>query len=322
MFPILSFSVLMAVLFNGPGWAKAILVLSAAPIAIVLNAIRVGIIGVLVDAYGIEMARGALHFMQGWVIFGGCLALLWMLARLLWGGREGHMLDLQGVNFSQARSDLAATQFREPTYFAIGATAALALVLAAWPSADRPLPDREALVTLPTLLPAWQAQSTPLLPDIERVLDADDYVDAALIAPGGTEPVNLFVAWYADQSSGKGLHAPEVCLPAGGWEIAALRRHSITIEGTEFAVNRAIITRQSERRLVYYWFDLRGQAMTSAVAAKAQVLVDRVTTGRSDGALIRIMTPIATGETDADAEARLHQVLRPILPLLPTYVPR
>ena len=46
-----------------------------------------------------------------------------------------------------------------------------------------------------------------------------------------------------------------------------------------------------------------------------------MTTGRSDGALIRYVTPIAADETEADAEARLMRFMALSLKPLPRFVP-
>ena len=43
---------------------------------------------------------------------------------------------------------------------------------------------------------------------------------------------------------------------------------------------------------------------------------------RSDGALVRLMSPMYTGETPAAAQARIMQLGDHVLPLLNNYIPR
>lgn len=83
LFPVMSFSYVFAVLYRGPVWIKAILLISAAPITVFMNSFRIGVIGVLVDSYGIEQAEGFLHYFEGWVIFIACILILFGLARLM-----------------------------------------------------------------------------------------------------------------------------------------------------------------------------------------------------------------------------------------------
>ena len=80
LFPILSFSYLFAILYRGPLLHKAVLLLLAAPLTVFMNSFRIGMIGVLVNSYGIEQAEGFLHFFEGWVIFGACVAILFGIA--------------------------------------------------------------------------------------------------------------------------------------------------------------------------------------------------------------------------------------------------
>jgi EpsI family protein len=163
-----------------------------------------------------------------------------------------------------------------------------------------------------------------LEPAVEEVLAADDYIDITYFAPGEQLPVNFFTAWYARQTEGQGLHSPEVCLPVGGWEIFSLAPYTVsmpdTVYGT-FEVNRAVIQKELSYQLVYYWFEQRGRRMTNDFAAKMTVIYDSLTLGRTDGALVRFVTPIGSDETEADADARLQRLMAEVLPRLPRFVP-
>jgi len=61
--------------------------------------------------------------------------------------------------------------------------------------------------------------------------------------------------------------------------------------------------------------------MTSDYAAKASVVYDSLTRGRSDGAMVRFVTPILDGEEDAQADARLQAFMDDVLPHLPKFIP-
>jgi hypothetical protein len=50
------------------------------------------------------------------------------------------------------------------------------------------------------------------------------------------------------------------------------------------------------------------------------LVVSGITEGRTDGALVRLTTPILPGETEAIAEARMLELLRPLSGILPQYV--
>jgi EpsI family protein len=48
---------------------------------------------------------------------------------------------------------------------------------------------------------------------------------------------------------------------------------------------------------------------------------DAITKQRTDGALIRLITPVYETESLADAEARLQHFVRDIVPVLEEYIP-
>jgi exosortase D (VPLPA-CTERM-specific) len=83
MFPLMSFGMLVAYLYNAPFWQRAVLFLSTIPITILMNAGRIGLIGLLYEIYGIDTANGMLHDFQGWAIFIFSLLLLLIEVRLL-----------------------------------------------------------------------------------------------------------------------------------------------------------------------------------------------------------------------------------------------
>ncbi|SDF16556.1 VPLPA-CTERM-specific exosortase XrtD [Limimaricola pyoseonensis] len=329
LFPILSFSYLFAILYRGPMWHKVVLFLAAAPLTVLMNSFRIGMIALLVNRYGIGQAEGFLHFFEGWVIFGACIAVLFSMAVALQRltpdplpMRRAVDLDFGGLSEPAARLGRIA-----PTRgLGIGALATLGLAVLLWaaPARDATPPARDGFALFPRMAGDWSGAARPLEPEVEAVLAADDYIDITYAAPGMAAPVNFFSAWYARQTEGSGIHSPEVCLPVGGWEVSAIEPAAVSFPGTvygDFAVNRAVIRNGLSRQLVYYWFEQRGRRMTGDYAAKASVLWDGLTRGRSDGALVRFVTPIGPQESVAAAEARLQGLMAELLPRLPRFIP-
>ncbi|MDD1630254.1 MAG: exosortase [Methylococcaceae bacterium] len=69
LFPLASLAFLCAYLFKGPFSQKALIFLSSAPLTIFMNSFRIGVIGIMVDNWGTEMAEGFLHDFEGWIVF-------------------------------------------------------------------------------------------------------------------------------------------------------------------------------------------------------------------------------------------------------------
>ena len=329
LFPILSFSYIFAVLYQGPMWHKAILLISAAPITVLMNSIRIAIAGVLAQNYGVEWLDGFTHFFEGWVIFVACILLLFGLAWIMLKLQrrkitliEALDLDTSGLGTQAAR--LRLVQASPAMISAAVLVMAASLAWTALPERGQIQPDRRSFITFPDAIGAWQQVGSPkqLSPDVEQALKANDYHDISL-GNGDLPAVGLFMAWYADQSEG-GVHSPEICLPGAGWEIAWLERSDIgpaLNQSDPFDINRAIIQKGETRMMVYYWFEQKGRRVAWDFAAKLWLIVDGVRTGRTDGGMIRLTTLIGPNETDAQAEARLMDVLRGIKDEIPRYMP-
>ena len=327
LFPILSFSYLFSILYRGPLWHKAVLLLAAAPLTVLMNSIRIGVIGVLVDRYGIGQAEGFLHFFEGWVIFLACIGILFLMAMALqrmtrYPKPLSETIDLDFAGFGpQAARLLSIGPSRGLAAAALLSAAVMAAFVLA-PTPGQVKAERDPFQLFPRNIGEWSGTVDLLTPDIERVLGADDYINATYVAPGSDGYVSFFSAYYDNQTDGSGIHSPEVCLPAGGWEVFSIEPYEVDMTGTpygRFRLNRAVIQKGLSRQIVYYWFEQRGQRMTNDYLVKASAVWDGLTRGRTDGALVRFVTPITNGEAGADA--RLQRFMAVMLVRLPRFVP-
>ena len=73
--------------------------------------------------------------------------------------------------------------------------------------------------------------------------------------------------------------------------------------------------------LVYYWFDQRGRIVTSEYLAKWYIFRDSLMLNRTDGALVRVMTPVSDVADIGAADARLQDFIRVAAPRLSYHVP-
>lgn len=328
MFPIMSFTYVFAVLYRGPVWHKLVLLLSAVPIAILMNSVRIGIIGILVDRFGIEQAEGFLHVFEGWVIFLACIALLFLMAVAMQklSGDKRSLGEALEMDFSGLGPQMARVFTITPSRALISAACLTAALSAFWsfaPAREVSPPDREPFSLFPMQIGRWAGSSSLLDPSVEKVLEADDYISAYYRNPDEAEGVDLFMSYYASQTDGSAIHSPEVCIPGAGWEIFSINRVPVNLPDSQFGsfeLNRAIIQKGLEKQLVYYWFEGRGQRMTDDIAAKFQMFADSVLIGRTDGGLVRLITPIRENDVAA-AEDRLQRFLGTGIDRLSLFIP-
>ena len=89
-----------------------------------------------------------------------------------------------------------------------------------------------------------------------------------------------------------------------------------------FDVNRAVIQKGQQRQLVYYWFEQRGRRLAGEVETKLYTVYDSAFRGRADGALVRLTTPLASGEAEAVGDRRLQEFMSPALAAFPAFIPK
>ena len=331
LFPILSFSYIFALLYQGPKWHKVLLLVAAAPIAVFMNSVRIALAGILVQRFGLEWLEGFTHFFEGWVIFMSSVLILFGLAWVLLKLNPKKMslveaLDLDTDNVFPQLKRLSLTQ-ASPAL--ITATMLMIVSLVAFPMVpDRNTvaPDRYSFAAFPRSVGDWRqfGEEQSFTPAVERILAADDY-HAVQFGQSPTAPtIDFFTAWYEDLAADGVMHTPEICLPGAGWEIAKVEMVDISGElglSSPYKINRIIIQKGTERSLVYYWFTHMGHAIPRSASAKFSVLTRGVIAGRSDGSIVRLISPIGKGQSEEEAEAQMNDLLASILEEMPRFVP-
>jgi EpsI family protein len=170
-------------------------------------------------------------------------------------------------------------------------------------SARSVAPAHRALRTVPFDIGPWRGQDQPAF-DSEtlRILRADDYMNRMYVDAAGYV-AGLYVAFYASQRSGESIHSPLHCLPGTGWRPLSTTRTTIATAHGPVRVNRLLVEKASARQLVLYWFEGRGRSVASEFENRRLLVWDALRRGRSEGALVRITTPVGSDPSVADATA-------------------
>ena len=156
-------------------------------------------------------------------------------------------------------------------------------------------------------------------------LKLDDYLLAELRDSPSGDPINLYIAYYNSQRKGEAVHSPRSCLPGGGWQLRDFDQRTLSnvqIDGQPLRVNRTLIELGNQRQLVYYWFQQRGRVITNEFAVKWYLFWDALTRHRTDGALVRLITPLPASERRGRGGPSPHRFGAPTSrPTLTRYVP-
>ena len=324
LIPFLSLGFIGAYLFRAPFWQKAVLFIAVIPITIAMNSFRIAMIGVVSQFYGVSSAESFLHAFEGWAVFLLCIAILYTVMVVF------ALINRDATPFSPIRFPEAANVPRvsavvrrryAPLVVTLGALVIAAVYVHAGAAAVRVNLERAKLIGLPYENKVWSPKIRSISPQVEKVLGADDYIIFDM-HPGTKRNVSLYIAYLDYQRDDRSWHSPQQCIPGGGWYIEKLTRTPVDNgAGRTTLVNRVIIKKGRFTQLVYYWYRQRGREIASEWSLKFFLLADAVTRNRTDGALVRLTTPLLGKETLADADNRLKKALIELTPLLPKYIP-
>lgn len=159
----------------------------------------------------------------------------------------------------------------------------------------------EPLVSLPLDLGSWRGrEARPFPDDVVTLLGVDDYVHRIYVSEAGA-PINVYAGYYRSQRQGDTIHSPQNCLPGAGWQPIESDTVTLAGPGGDVRVNRYVIQKGIERQVVLYWYQGRGRTVASEYTNKALLMWDAATRQRTNGGLVRVMSPVLP-HTDASRE--------------------
>jgi len=198
-------------------------------------------------------------------------------------------------------------------------------------ASEQVFPPRESFAAFPLELGDWRCREREEIePDVLANLGASDYLVCNFASDDQTQVVNVYIGYHETQVREEGggsgetsIHPPAHCLPGSGWDIIAQDKVILDFAGLPerpAAVNRLVIARGDHRQLVYYWYQERGRVTADDWKKIIFQSWDRFRESRTDGALVRLTTPIFKGQEES-ADANVREIASLVLPLLPAYVP-
>jgi len=330
LLPLTCISFIVAYLYKAPFWKKIVVVVSAAPITILINSFRIAAVAVLVGYFGSQMAEGFLHQFEGWVVFIiGTLFLgleIVALERFRWS-----KVEMESIMDRPVTSEHVVDPFKISlpliltVLVCVGTLGVTTLIASEYRSTPNPV--RKSFAEFPPRIDRWTAQRGQLGPGIVDTLKATDYYIGDFVETSGSPSVNLFVAYYDSLSKGAAIHSPRVCLPGSGWEFAWFeeRDFSELATGVPGTYNYVLVQKGEQKILMYYWFQQRERRTANEFRMKYNLLVDSLSRSRRDGALVRLSTAIVAtaGEKgEVEAKARLRALAHAALPKLSSYLPQ
>jgi EpsI family protein len=199
--------------------------------------------------------------------------------------------------------------------------AGTALLLHTRPGADRN-PPSEPLEQLPGVIAGWTGSDQTIDQETLDVLGAGNFLSRIYTQEQSPAPISLFVGYFPTQRTGQTIHSPKHCLPGAGWVFESSDYVDLAdASGKPHRVGEYMIANGESRQFVIYWYQAHGRSVANEYMAKIYMVADAIRLNRTDGALVRVITPIASSESIPAAKKRAEAFTMQLAPLLPRFIP-
>jgi exosortase D (VPLPA-CTERM-specific) len=301
-------------------WVRVVLLCLTVPIAVVANSFRVFGTGVLMQFGYRDEAEGVPHALAGSLIFAVALMMLFAAHRvilLIW--KSGPAVPRNPAHLQEQRAPEVRVEAGSFRYWVVTVPMLATAIGLQFVSSG----DLNHVGFLPSTIGDWTGSNVPISPEELAILGPGEYLQRNYEKASQSQPkINLFIPFFPSQSAGDTIHSPDHCLLGAGWfpisrEVIQLTRP----DGSSIPVNRYLVSKSGQRLLVLYWFQAHGRVVASEWRAKYYLISDSIGMHRSDGGMVRLMTPMLDGESPGAAQGRMMNFVSQFLPLLDSYIP-
>ncbi len=165
-------------------------------------------------------------------------------------------------------------------------------------SSKEVIPNGPPWSEFPSQVGMW-SQTAELTEDAASLakLQPDDYIDRNYVTKDGRQ-INFFVAYFKTQRTGHAPHSPEACLPGAGWQTVSASVIPIGVPSarTTINANQFIVQDEGAQMAVFYWYQTARHTVADQYGYQFYAIPELLFHGRTDVALIRVITPMPGGD--------------------------
>jgi len=183
-------------------------------------------------------------------------------------------------------------------------------------------PPHLQVTDFPRQVGGWQGgDALPFSADTLQVLGPGEFLERIYQRP--SQPgVDLFLAYFPSQRTGDTIHSPRHCLPGAGWEPIESSPLQLTgPDGKPITVNYWVIAKGEQKQVALYWYQAHGRVVANEYRAKVYQVWDAMRLNRTDGSLVRVITPVSGLVSLDSAKQRDVNFAEQLLPMLGSYIP-
>ncbi len=332
---LLALSALIGYLWLRSGWRRALVFGLAFPLTFVGNVVRIGAIVFAGEWLG-QTAGERVHDWAGFLVF--VVVLGGVLAASTWLAKGEGAVEAEGAGEAERgeaicnvlRYKWGSRAWRGTAVVAMMAVAVVSLIerVDAWEvRAVAGIPLAEDGIN-PAPLPAfvgteWIGRETEVTVVEREMLPADTGFSRRLYVSVADRRQQVLVSIVLSGRDRTSIHRPEICLVGQGWSIGQRTEtqfangQGLVVPAALLRLQRDVTDRQGQRVVVpalfAYWFVGQTEVATTTAGRLWRTALNRLRLRPDRWAYVVAQTVQLPGETEAEARARMDNVVDPLL---------
>ena len=182
------------------------------------------------------------------------------------------------------------------------------------------VPVNQPLVEIPRRLGSWRMLSQAQFDENTlAVLKPTDYLSRVYIDEAKNR-VSFYLGYHGGGPDSGPIHSPKHCLPGSGWQLFSTREKELSLGTEKVSMVQAVYQNVDARELFLYWFQVRGESITSEYVLKLIEIKNSILYNRRDSAFIRLS--VSFQDDLADAVAVGERFIRDFYPYIRDGLPK
>ena len=315
IFALFAVALIYAYFSPVPWIAKFLVSASAVPIAILANLVRIIVIATLAYYLGPVALNSPIHYWSGVFNFVVGLTFVVLVGELIRKRCSKHPVRMFNKQVGEPTGSARGVWVGWSSFIAGVSIFGLALWFSGNLGAEAKASVKINLEELSSSIAQLYPQTHMLWADPYEDNKADSSFGKIYFGPSQV-PVELFIAYRGLQNGANRLQSPKLVFPEG-WNFAWVKPTEIEIDGiAKIKANWMLTRKGSSQRLVLYWYQNSEMTFSSELNYRMKLFERQLLGGRTDGAVVRIVTPIRDHEDVEQAQDRLKSLALHLYPRL------
>ena len=298
---------------------KFVALIGAVLFPIIANLFRIFLVTVSVYYYGPIMLQAFFHHFTGTFTFLLSLFMFLSLGEIV---RRKYPKSRSSITLQKAEIAEGKAENRGLALPVLGVVLAVGLVLY---FLDSPALSRGQRFQTELSKISSAVGSYRVIPGMPSGAYADPHAEQTLsriYESPNKEQIELFVGYSGRQFDENRLQSPKLVFPKG-WEYASMEPITISVPGKGSFEAVGLVTKNSDaKKFVLFWYEVRGKSFASDFRNRIELIRGLALHGRTDGAVIRLATPIDEFESVEEAKNRLISFSMKLYPVVAQILPQ